>query len=94
MCEALGLLSVAEVAFFSPVARKHSCPYVHVYVFVCTHTCIYVLFFHTMQAHGCLSLIERGLFPRLVEAGGRLGLKPGCSLPTGTRVRKVENRVI
>lgn len=53
MCEALGLLSVAEVAFFSPVARKRSCPYVHMYVFVCTHTCIYVLFFHTVQAHGC-----------------------------------------
>lgn len=30
MCEALGLLLVAEVGFFLPVARKRSCPYVHV----------------------------------------------------------------
>lgn len=93
--QARGLLSVAEVAFFLPAASEHSCSHVHVHVFVHTHTsCIYVLFFDTMRTHMCLSLTERGLFPRLVEPGGRSGLKPGCSLPTGARVRKVENQVI
>lgn len=95
MCEALGLLLVAEVGFFLPVARKRSCPCrtcarVGICVYTHMHLCVV---FHTMQTHVCLLLIERGLFPRLVEAGGRLGLKPGCSLPAGTRVRKVENRV-
>lgn len=53
-------------------ASEHSCSYVYMYVFVYTHTCMYVLLFHTMQTHVYLLLIERGLFPRLVEAGGKL----------------------
>lgn len=56
-CQALGLLSVAEVEFFLPVTSKHSCLCVHVYVFVYANTCLCVLFFHTVQTHMCLSLM-------------------------------------
>lgn len=82
----------AELGFLSLVAMKHSCSCVHRDVFVYTHTCMCGLLFHTMHTHLCLSLVERGLLPRLVEAGGRLGLEPGCSIPAGAMVRKVKIR--
>lgn len=76
-------LTCCEKTFLLQCAHVCICEYTHV------HGCI--AFSHRANTH-VLVADREGTFSRLVEAGGRLGLKSGCSLPTFTRVRKGENQ--